>query len=105
MNTSWSDWSERHIPTLLTIIAGLLVAIIIELALLISPGPPAACAQIPNSGLQRKELIDGIDRTNQKLDELKDILRTQVFKVRVVGTDTDKKTAPSPTPARPPATR
>ncbi len=94
--------NERYPRTLLTIIAGMLAAIIIELALLISPGPPVAQAQIPDTGLQRREIIEGIERTNQKLDELKDLLRTQVLKVRVVGTDTDKKTTQPP--RKPPGT-
>ncbi len=95
-------WSERYLPALLTVIAGLLVAIIVELAVLISPGLPAAQAQIPDSGLQRREMIEAVERTNRKLDELRDVLRDQVLKVRVVGTDTDKKTAQPP--RKPPAT-
>jgi hypothetical protein len=89
-------WGERHLPTLLTIIAGLLVAITIELAVLMSPGLPAAKAQIPDTGLQRKELIEAAARTNQSLEEIKEVLRNQVLKVRVVSTDTDKKATQPP---------
>ncbi len=89
-------WGERWLPILLTGIAGLLFVVVIELALLLSPALPAAHAQIPDSGLQRKETIDAIERTNQRLDELTKLLRTQVFKVRVVAADTDKQSVRSP---------
>lgn len=90
MNTSRDS---RYVKTVLTLIAVALVAIMIELATLIPTILPAAQAQIPDSGMQRKEMTEAIERTNQKLDDLKDVLRTQVLKVRVVATDTDKKTA------------
>lgn len=84
---------SRYVKTVLTLIAIALVAIMIELATLIPTILPTAQAQIPDSALQRKEMTEAIERTNQKLDDLKDVLRTQVLKVRVVATDTDKKTA------------
>jgi hypothetical protein len=102
------SWSERRLPTLLTIIAALLGAIAIELAVLISPGLPAANAQIPDSGLQRKEMIDALIRTQGKIDDIKDFLRTQVLRVRIVGEDGVRRPAPSspaPAPARPPGAR
>lgn len=91
-----TSWSERYLPTLLTIIAGLLVVITVELAMLISPGLPSACAQIPDSGLQRKEMIDAIERSNQRLDAIREAIRTQVFRVQVVNADNDRRPAPAP---------
>jgi len=102
------SWTERRLPALLTVIAGLLGALAIELAVLISPGLPAANAQIPDSGLQRKEMIDALIRTQTKIDEIKDLLRTQVLRVRIVGEDGVRRPAlspPAPAPARPPAAR
>ncbi len=94
--TTSENPNDRYLKTLLTLIAGLLVAIIIELAMLISPGLPAAQAQIPDSGEQRERQMELIRQTNQKLDDLKGILREQVLKVRVVASDTDKKPVPLP---------
>jgi len=84
-------WPQRHFSTLLAVIAGLLIVVVIELAMLLSPGLPAAQAQVPDSGLQRKQIVDAIERTNEKLDALNKLLRTQVLKVRMVSTDNDKQ--------------
>lgn len=104
------SWNERYLPGVLTVVAGLLVVIIIELALLISPGLPTANAQIPDSGLQRKELVGAVERTNAKLDAIREALRTQVFKVEVVNAESDRRPAPptrpkSPSSARPSAAK
>jgi len=88
-------WPQRHFSTLLAVIAGLLILVVIELAMLLSPGLPAAQAQVPDSGLQRKQIVDAIERTNEKLDTLNKLLRTQVLKVRVVSTDNDKQAGKS----------
>ncbi len=90
---------QGRLPTLLTLIAGLLFIVVIELALLLLPGIPSAQAQIPDSGLQRLQLIDAVERTNQKLDDLNKLLRTQVLKVKVVSTDNDKQTGRPPVTA------
>jgi hypothetical protein len=88
--------TQRRLATLLSLIAGLLFIVVVELAMLLWPGVPSAQAQIPDSGLQRLQLLDAVERTNQKLDDLNKLLRTQVLKVKVVSTDNDKQTGRPP---------
>ena len=44
-------------------------------------------AQIPDSGLQRKQLLDEAKRTNELLSDIKRILETQTLHVRLEGAD------------------
>jgi hypothetical protein len=46
-----------------------------------------ASAQIPDSGPQRKQLLDETRRTNQLLQEIKQILDTGTLHVRFPGAD------------------
>ena len=46
-----------------------------------------ASAQIPDSGLQRQQLLDETRRTNQLLKEIKKILDTGTLNVRFPGAD------------------
>ena len=46
-----------------------------------------AYAQIPDSGMQRKVLIDEIRKTNQLITQLAATMKTHTFKVRIEGTD------------------
>ena len=51
-------------------------------------------AQIPDAGTQRKELVDEVRRTNQLLQEIKQILSSDILNVRIQGADntsTDNK--------------
>ncbi len=48
---------------------------------------PEAQAQIPDSGMQRKLLLEEIRRTNLLLGEIKDLMQKQTFNVRVEGAD------------------
>jgi len=54
-------------------------------------GPAAileqAQAQIPDSGKQRKLLVEEARRTNQLLTEIKLLLETSTFNVRIQGAD------------------
>ncbi len=45
---------------------------------------PEAQAQIPDTGLQRKQLIDETRRTNELLTDILTLLREKPVKVRVV---------------------
>lgn len=83
-NARWLRWS-------LTAIAALLAVIAVELSALLPPLQPRAMAQIPDSGLQRKQMLEATDRTNLLLDQILQFLRTQTVKVKVVGTDKDTK--------------
>jgi hypothetical protein len=54
-----------------------------------------ALAQIPDSGLQRKEMLDEARRTNELLSDIKRLLQEHTFNVTVVGADKQ-----SPPPAK-----
>jgi hypothetical protein len=87
MNTSetrWLRWCLTAIAVLLTVIA-------VELSALLGPLMPRAQAQIPDSGLQRQQQLEGQDRTNALLDAILQHLRTQPVKVKLVGTDKETK--------------
>ena len=53
------------------------------------PAPilPSAQAQIPDSGMQRKLLLEEAKRTNRLLGEIKQILTSHTFNVRIEGAD------------------
>ena len=46
-----------------------------------------AAAQIPDSGMQRKVLIDEIRNTNRLISQMAATMKTHTFKVRIEGTD------------------
>jgi hypothetical protein len=93
-NDRWLRWT-------LTAIAALLAVIAIELSALLGPLEPQANAQIPDSGLQRVQLLEAQQRTNATLDQILQHLRTQTIKVVVTGTDKDtKRTTTSTSGAR-----
>ena len=55
-----------------------------------------AQAQIPDSGKQRKMLLEETRRTNQLLNEIKALREDHTFNVRVQGADNQART-PAPT--------
>ena len=56
-----------------------------------------ASAQIPDSGLQRKQLLDEARRTNELLTEIKQLLKEHTFNVRCEGADNQAGIVPGPT--------
>lgn len=48
---------------------------------------PEAYGQIPDAGLQRKQILEEAMRTNQLLTEIKSILAERTLNVRVQGAD------------------
>jgi len=94
-NARWLRWLLSSIVFMLAVIA-------IELSVLIGPIVPKANAQapgrrvLPDTAMQRLELLDAQQVTNAKLDQILQHLRTQVIKVKIVGTDKDKKAASKP---------
>ena len=48
---------------------------------------PSAEAQIPDSAMQRRLLLEEARRTNQLLSEIKQILTSRTLNVRVTGAD------------------
>lgn len=55
-----------------------------------------ARAQIPDSGKQRLQLLQETQRTNQILNEIKQLLKGHTFKVRVEGADNSLGVSPRP---------
>ena len=53
-----------------------------------------ASAQIPDSGLQRQQLLDETRRTNQLLQEIKQILNSGTLNVRFPGADNPSDAPP-----------
>ena len=62
---------------------------------------PRALAQIPDSGMQRKQLIDEVKHTHRLLEQIHHTLKTQTIKVRMEGTDKTKTKAAVPRPTKP----
>ena len=62
-----------------------------------APWETPAVAQIPDSGLQRKLLIDEARRTNDLLSDIRRILEKSTINVRIQGADNPDDAAP---PAR-----
>ena len=86
-NLRWLRW-------LLTAIVVLLAVIAIELSALVGPLESRAMAQIPDSGQQRREILEALNRNNALLEGILQHLRSQTIKVKVVSTD--KETRPEP---------
>lgn len=74
---------DRATRRLLSVIAVLLAVLIVELWALRPETAPAAHAQIPDTGLQRQQIVDEQRRTNELLSAMLEHLRTQSVKVRV----------------------
>ncbi|HNQ21731.1 MAG TPA: hypothetical protein PKK06_01405 [Phycisphaerae bacterium] len=69
----------------------------------VEPGSltPMAVAQIPDSGLQRQQLLDEARRTNQLLSDILQTLKTQTLNVRMEGADKKPEAPKVPRPANP----
>ena len=67
----------------------------------ISPAPmlETARAQIPDSGMQRKLLLDETRQTNQLLRDIRQLLKEHTLNVRIRGAD-NQADAPAPRPKR-----
>jgi len=82
------SFAERYTQIVLTIIAGLLTVIAIELAFVADGATVSqAHAQIPDTGLQRKQIVDEQRITNQRLSALEKHLKEGTIKVRIVQDD------------------
>lgn len=56
---------------------------------------PRAEAQIPDAGLQRKLLHEELQRTNEQLAEIKQLLSTHTLNVRIAGADNPPERLPT----------
>jgi len=82
---------------LLVVLTGLLAVITVELFALRSGGPSPAAAQIPDTGLQRKQIVDETRQTNELLQRILDHLEHNTIKVRLERSD---KPMPAGEPGR-----
>ena len=98
MSTTFKRPRRRIVRML---VAGVLAATCARVWL--GPGEflPRAVAQIPDSGLQRKKMVDELARINHLLGQIHHTLRTRTIKVRVEGTDKIKDRAAAPRAKRP----
>ena len=62
--------------------------------------PRTAVAQIPDSGLQRKEMVDELKAINAKLTDVVSMLR-EIRDVEVAGKGQQADKPPAPTPKKP----
>jgi uncharacterized protein YpmS len=99
MDMSPADADRRLVHRFLAVIAVLLAIIVVQLSGWVGPGQRQVQAQIPDSGLQRRQLLDAQDRTNQLLEDILHHLQTQSVKVRVVSTDKESRSESHPAPA------
>jgi len=88
--------------TVLTVIAVLLTVIAVELAFHAPSSTPRAEAQIPDTALQRKYLLDEARETNRHLSAILEHLRTKPVKVELPTTDTRKSGAAGQRPTTQP---
>jgi hypothetical protein len=79
---------DRFTRGVLVTLTALLTIIAIELWAMQPDVVSPAQAQVPDSGLQRYQMIDEARRTNQLLEQILEHLRTKPVKVNI--TDTDK---------------
>ncbi|MFQ5590045.1 MAG: hypothetical protein ACE5HE_02670 [Phycisphaerae bacterium] len=83
-------WNAPRPQTLRWVKRGLIVVVLMTfLRLWVGPADldRRAQAQIPDSGMQRKLMLEELRRTNQLLMEIKQILASGTFNVRVEGAD------------------
>lgn len=74
---------DRATRRLLSVIAVLLAVLMVELWAQRPDTVPSAQAQIPDTGLQRQQLVEEQRRTNELLSAVLEHLRTKPIKVRV----------------------
>ncbi len=71
--------------------AYILPALIMLTCLRVWMGPfpiiETAQAQIPDAGLQRKLMVEEVRKTNRLLTEIKQLLTSHIFNVRIEGAD------------------
>lgn len=81
---------DRVFSGMLSIITALLAVLAVELWNQTPPMAPAACAQIPDTALQRKQLLDEARETNRILQDILEHLRAKTIKVKLASPDKEK---------------
>ena len=78
---------DRYTRGVLTALAGLLTVLIVELWVGMPGSAPTAQAQIPDTGLQRQNLVQETQKTNELLQKIYDQLKTGTIKVKTETAD------------------
>lgn len=74
---------DRYTRLLLTALVVLLTIIAVELWVARPSGLPTAHAQIPDTALQRKQIVDEGKRTNELLEQILNHLKSKPILVRM----------------------
>jgi len=98
MSTTFEASRRRTVRLL---VAGVLAATCARVWL--DPGEvvPRASAQIPDAGLQRRELVEEVRRSNRLLEQVLHTLKSETIQVRLDGTDNTSDKVVSPRPKKP----
>jgi hypothetical protein len=78
---------DRFTRSLLCILTALLGIVAVELWVALPSTAPAAVAQIPDTGLQRLQIVEEARKTNELLREILDHLKNGTVKVRTESAD------------------
>jgi hypothetical protein len=78
---------DRYTRLLLTALVVLLSMIAVELWVALPGGVPSAHAQIPDTAMQRQQIAQESQRTNDLLQKILDHLKTGSIKVRMETAD------------------
>jgi hypothetical protein len=78
---------DRYTRTVLTALVVLLSVIAVELWVAMPSGIPNAQAQIPDTAMQRQQIAQESQKTNDLLQKILDHLRTGTVKVRMETAD------------------
>ena len=73
------------------LVRGVVSLAILAICIRIWTGPASviepAQAQLPDSAMQRRELLEEAKRTNQLLGQIRQLLQSHTFNVRIAGAD------------------
>lgn len=83
---------------LLTALVALLSVIAVELWVLRPGGPAAARAQIPDTALQRQNIVEETKRTNALLEQILDHLKSKPIRVTFGADEKKRMERPEPVP-------
>lgn len=98
MATQGTVYLDRWTRGVLVVLCILLTVIAVELWAGAADRTPQAAAQIPDSGLQRHQMVDEQRRTNRLLERILEHLQSKP--IRTVITTDEKKDAGRTRPAR-----
>ena len=78
---------DRATRGLICILTGLLAVIVVELWVGLPSSVPSAIAQIPDTALQRENILDEAKKTNRLLEKILDHLKSGTVKVKSESAD------------------